>query len=62
MDSDLITDYITNYLCFVALSVQIFIILFVKGMIKYVTIILFIDTEVLIGLLIIAMFRITGKK
>lgn len=62
VDSDLITDYITNYLCFAALSVQIFIILYVKGIIKYVTIILFLDTAVLIGLLIIAMYRMAGKK
>lgn len=62
VDSDSITDYITNYLCFAALSVQIFIILYVKEIIKYVTIILFLDTAVLIGLLIIAMYRMTGKK
>lgn len=62
IDSDSITDYITNYLCFIALSVQIFIILFVKEIVKHVTIILFIDTVVLIGLLIIAMYRMSRKK
>lgn len=62
IDSDSITDYITNYLCFIALSVQIFIILFVKEIVNHVTIILFIDTVVLIGLLIIAMYRMSRKK
>lgn len=48
--SNSITNYITNYLCFIALSVEICIILYVK----YVTAILFIDTVVLIGLLLMA--------
>ena len=48
VESDYITNYIVNYLCFIALSVQIFIILFVKEIIKHVTIILFIDTAVVL--------------
>lgn len=61
-ESDSITDYITNYLCFIALSVEIFIILYVNEILKYVTVILFIDTFVLIGLLLIALYRVTRKK
>lgn len=53
IDSNAITDCITNLLCFIALSFQIFIILFVKGIMKHVTIILLIDIVVLIGLPII---------
>lgn len=53
IDSDSITDCITNFLCFIAMSFQIFIILFVNGIMKHVTIILLIDIVVLIGLPII---------
>lgn len=62
MDSDSVTDYITNYVCFLALSVEIFVILYVNEIVKHVTVLLFIDTFVLIGLLIIAMYRIYLKK
>ena len=57
-ESDSVTDYITNYLCFIALSVEIFIILYVKEIVKHVTVMLFADTIVLIGLLIIAVYRV----
>lgn len=53
IDSEAITNYITNYLCFIALSVEVFIILYVNEIVKHVTIILFIDTFVLIGLLLL---------
>ncbi|MGN0292098.1 MAG: MerR family transcriptional regulator, partial [Lachnospiraceae bacterium] len=52
IDSESVTDYITNYLCFIALSVETFIILYVKEIVKHVTVILFVDTFVLIGLLL----------
>lgn len=55
--SDSVTDYITNFLCFIALSVEIFIILYVKGVLHHVTVILFLDTVVLIGLLLMAVRR-----
>lgn len=57
-ESDSVTDYITNYLCFITLSVEIFIILYVKEIVKHVTVMLFADTIVLIGLLIIAVCRV----
>lgn len=62
IDSDSVTDYITNYLCFIALSVEVFIILYVKEIMKYVIIILFIDTFVLIGLLLMAAYKATRKR
>ena len=62
IDSDSVTDYITNYLCFIALSVEILIILYVKEIVRYVTVILFIDTFVLIGLLLMAVYRTTRKR
>lgn len=61
IDSDSITDYITNYLCFITLSIEVFIILFVNEIIKHVTIILFVDTFVLVGLLLLAVYKITRK-
>lgn len=62
IDSEFVTDYITNYLCFIAVSVEIFIILYVKEIVKYVTVILFMDTFVLIGLLLMAVYRTTRKR
>ena len=62
MDSEAVTDYITNYLCFIALSVETFIILYVKGIVKYVTVLLFVDTIVLLGVLLKAVWRTTGKR
>lgn len=62
IDSESVTDYITNYLCFIAVSVEIFIILYVKEIVKYVTVILFVDTFVLIGLLLMAAYRTARKR
>lgn len=47
-----ITEYLSNYLCFIALSVEVFSILFVYGLTKSVVAVLLVDTVVLIGLLI----------
>lgn len=62
IDSGSVADYVTNYLCFVAVSIEIFIILYVNEIAKYVTVVLFADTFVLIGLLFMAAHRPTGKK
>ncbi len=61
-DSDSITDYIANYLCFAVLSIEIFIILYVKEMAAYVTRILYFDTFVFLGLLLMAVYRMSGKR
>lgn len=45
----LITEYLTNYLCFVALSAEMFSILFIYGLVKSIVALLFVDTAVLIG-------------
>nr|WP_308742489.1 MerR family transcriptional regulator [uncultured Anaerocolumna sp.] len=50
-DSESITNYITNFMCFVALSVEIFTILFIAGILEHVTIILFMDTVIFMGIL-----------
>lgn len=54
---ELITEYLTNYLCFVALSVEVFSILFICGIVKNVVLLLFADTVVLIGLLITGLVK-----
>lgn len=54
---ELITEYLTNYLCFIALSVELFSILFVYGLVKSIVIVLLIDTVVLIGTLIIGIAK-----
>lgn len=49
---EMITEYLSNYACFIALSVEVFSILFVQGLLKNVVAVLLIDTVVLIGILI----------
>lgn len=52
----IMTEYLSNYLCFIALSVEIFSILFVYGLVRNIVTVLFVDTVVLIGVLIIGIF------
>ncbi|MDO4323823.1 MAG: MerR family transcriptional regulator, partial [Lachnospiraceae bacterium] len=42
--NSLITEYLTNYICFVSLSVEVFTILFVHGVMKNVVAVLLVDT------------------
>ena len=62
MGNDSLTDYIVNFLCFIALSVEIFIILYVKGIVRYVTTLLFADAFVFIGLLVVVLYKMRGNK
>lgn len=55
---ELITEYLSNYLCFVALSVEVFSILFAYGLIKSVVAVLLVDTVALIGILIVGIAKI----
>ncbi len=52
-----ITEYLTNYACFTALSIELFSVLFVHGLAKNVTAVLLLDTAVLIGLLIVGITK-----
>lgn len=52
MPSDAIANYISNFLCFVALSAQVFTILYLAGILKHITVILFLDAVVFLGLLV----------
>lgn len=47
----IVSDYIANCLCFVALSVEIFIILYVGGMVRSVAAVLIVEAAVLFGCL-----------
>lgn len=49
--NEIITEYLMNYMCFVALSAEIFSILFIFGVMKNIAAVLIVDTAVLIGLL-----------
>lgn len=62
IESESVTDYITNFLCFITLSVELFIILYVNEMVKHVTVVLFIDTFVFIGLLLMTGYRTIRKS
>ena len=56
---ELITEYLSNYLCFIALSVEVFSIMFVYGLIKSIVAVLLIDTTVLIGMLIAGITKVS---
>lgn len=56
---ELITEYLANYLCFIALSIEVFSIMFVHGLIKSIVVVLLIDTVVLIGILIAGITKIS---
>ena len=50
--SEVMTEYLINYMCFVALSVEVFTVFFIYGIVKNVTAVLLVDTVVLVGLLL----------
>lgn len=54
---EVMTEYFINYMCFIALSVEIFSILFTYGVVENVVVVLFVDTVVLLGLLIIGLTK-----
>ena len=60
----IITEYITNYMCFIVLSVEIFSILFTFGVVKSVVALLFVNTTVFIGLLAAGLLKmdLRGKE
>lgn len=58
----LVTEYLTNYLCFVALSVEVFSILFIYDIVKNVVILLFADTFVLFALLLSGLIKADAHR
>lgn len=59
---EIITEYLTNYLCFVALSVEIFSILFLYGVVKNIVAVLFVDAVVLLGMLAVGIVKMDLRK
>lgn len=59
---ELITEYLSNYLCFLALSVELFSVLFVQGLLKSVLPVLFADTVVLVGVLLIGIAKMGSSR
>lgn len=59
---EIVTEYLTNYLCFIALSVEIFSVLFIYGIVKNIVVILFVDTAVLIGLLMTGLTKKSVRR
>ena len=55
-----VTEYLTNYLCFIALSVELFSILFVCGAAKSVAAVIAVDTAVFLGMLLAAALHLGG--
>lgn len=62
MYNDLISDYLINFSCFVVLSVEIFTVLYVHGIVKYVTTLLMVDSAVFFGLLLLGMYKLVNRK
>lgn len=59
LNGELISEYLSNYLCFIALSVEVFSILFVYGWVKSIVTVLIVDTIVLIGTLFAGIAKIS---
>lgn len=55
--SDSLADYAANYLCFIVWSVQVFLLLFLAGIVKHVAVVIVADTVVLVGVLVIWWLR-----
>ena len=54
---EIITEYLTNYMCFIVLSVEVFSILFTFGVVKSVVVLLFVNTAVFMGLLVVGLTK-----
>ena len=54
---EIITEYLTNYMCFIVLSIEIFSILFTFGVVKSIVLLLFVNTVVFIGLLVVGLVK-----
>lgn len=50
--SDAVSDYVSNYLCFIAISAEAFTIFYVYGIMQNIAIVFLADTVVLIGILL----------
>lgn len=54
---EMISEYLANYLCFIVLSVELFSILYVYGVVNSVVAVVLVDSVVLIGILVIGIVK-----
>ena len=58
---EIIAEYLSNYMCFIVLSAEVFSVLFIYGVVKNIVAVLAVDTAVFIGLLIAGLIRMDLK-
>ena len=56
--NEIVTEYLSNYMCFIMLSIEVFSILFIYGLVKNILTVLFVDAIVFIGILIIGIKKL----
>ena len=54
---EIIAEYLSNYMCFIVLSAEVFSVLFIYGVVKNIVAVLAVDTAVFIGLLIAGLIK-----
>lgn len=57
--NNIIAEYLTNFICFIVLSAEVFSILFIYHIVKNIVFLLFIDTAVFILILIIGLTKLS---
>ncbi|MBS7209105.1 MAG: MerR family transcriptional regulator [Lachnospiraceae bacterium] len=57
--NSIIAEYLTNFICFIVLSAEVFSILFIYHIVKNIVFLLFIDTAVFILILIIGLTKLS---
>lgn len=60
--SQIIAEYLSNYLCFLALSIQVFSVLFIYNVVKNIVLLLLVNTIVLVGLLALGIIKPDFRK
>lgn len=60
--SAMISEYMSNFICFVALSTEVFSILFTYGVVKNIVMLLFVDGVVFIGILLVGLMKMHIKR
>lgn len=58
--ADIVTDYLTNFLCVMLLSVEIFTLFYLAGILVHVTVILVADAVIFLGMLMAGMYRVSA--
>lgn len=60
--NDLISDYLINFFCFVILSIEVFSVLYIHGIVRNVITLLLVDAAVFFLLFILGMYRLTHRE